>query len=133
MTSTNRRPRTLAEVARRAAAGEQKFDPALLEFLDTFYANPDERSAAIAERPALLGGVYDPYLAAVAEHLARCHGLDIPPWSDSHGERLRKPFFAGGLESLKARLTVESPSAFRRRLIFVSHNALDRPRMLDRD
>ena len=39
-------------------------------------------------------------------------------------------FFAGGLGSLKARLIVESPSAFRRRLIFVSHDGLHRPRMV---
>jgi hypothetical protein len=33
-----------------------------------------------------------------------------------------------GLESLKAILTVESPAAFRRRLLFVGKDALDRPR-----
>jgi hypothetical protein len=38
------------------------------------------------------------------------------------------PFFAGGLESLKATLFVQSPTAFRRRMLFVSKNALDRPR-----
>jgi hypothetical protein len=37
------------------------------------------------------------------------------------------PFFAGGLESLKAILLAESPSEFRRRLIFISADALSRP------
>jgi hypothetical protein len=41
---------------------------------------------------------------------------------------LREPYFAGGLESLKAILIVESPSAFRRRLIFISADGLSRPR-----
>ena len=35
---------------------------------------------------------------------------------------MHSPFFAGGLESLKASLLVESPVAFRRRMIFVSAN-----------
>ncbi len=129
MRGSNRRPDSLAEVSRRVAAGEQSFDPAVREFLDHFYSLPQERAASISARPTLLGALYDQYLAAVAEHLARSYGLEIPEWSDAHGERLRKPYFAGGLESLKARLTVESPMAFRRRMIFVSHNALDRPRM----
>ena len=139
MSTMQKRPRTLVEVARRFAARDQGFDEALREFLDSFYASPTTRQGAIEGRPELLGpellgpellgGVHDQYLAAVAEHLARCSGLDVPEWTDHHGARLRKPFFAGGLESLKARLTVESPAAFRRRMIFVSHNALDRPRM----
>ena len=44
------------------------------------------------------------------------------------GWEVRRPFFAGELESLKALLTVQSPAAFRRRLLFVSSDALDRPR-----
>jgi hypothetical protein len=40
---------------------------------------------------------------------------------------LREPFFSGGLESLKAILIVESPSAFRRRLIFISADGISRP------
>ena len=128
MIRRNDRPATLAEAVERAIAGTDPFDHAIREFLDTFYSYPDRRAAIIAERPALMGSVHDPYVAAVAEHLARCFGLPIPGWTERHGEALREPFFAGGIESLKARLIVESPSAFRRRLIFVSHNALDRPR-----
>ena len=67
-----------------------------------------------------------PYALAVAEHLASRFGLSIPPWTDGAERFLDKPFFAGGLESLKAILLVESPSAFRRRQIFVSANALSR-------
>jgi hypothetical protein len=40
---------------------------------------------------------------------------------------LKRPFFAGNLESLKARLTVDGPTAFRRSMLFVSKDALSRP------
>jgi hypothetical protein len=123
------RPRTIAEVAGRAHAGTQDFDLGVDEFLDTWQglASP-ARDAALAEEPVLLGGVKDAYLAAVAEHLARVDRRPIPEWTEKPERFLAQPFFAGGLESLKAILIVESPIAFRRRLIFISTNALSRPR-----
>jgi len=128
MTPISRRPRSLQEVSIRARDGLQGFDAALREFLDTFYSLPELREEALKARPVQLDNVRDAYLAATAEHLAHCYGLAVPEWSESHGLNLRRPFFAGGLESLKARLTVESPAAFRRRLLFVSKDALSRPR-----
>ena len=130
MTALSRRPRTLREVSRRVAAGLQAFDPAVREFLDAFYSSPGARRAALRARPLPLDAVRDAYLAAIAEHLARSHGLAVPAWSETHGFTLTRPFFSGGLESLKAILTVESPTAFRRRLLFVSKDALSRPRQL---
>ncbi len=127
MTDLALRPDSLIEVSRRAAAGTQDFDPALREFLDEFYSHPARRQAAMAEEPVLLDDVKDAYLAAVAEHLAACYRLEPPGWAEGHGRPLQRAFFAGGLDSLKAILTVESPAAFRRRLLFVSKNALDRP------
>jgi hypothetical protein len=124
-----KKPESLREVVRRVKAGEQKFDPSLREFLDSFYANPGSRQQAIEERPISIDAVHDAYVAAVAEHLARAHGLPIPEWSEIHGNGLREPFFAGGLQSLKGVLTAESPTAFRRRLLFVSKDALSRPRI----
>ena len=121
------RPHSLYEVARRVAAGEQGFDNALREFLDSYYANPEQREAAIRQQPAPLDALRDAYVAAVAEHLARCYGLEIPTWAENQGLDLTQPFFAGKLESLKARLAVESPTAFRRRMLFVSKDALSRP------
>jgi hypothetical protein len=128
MNALTRRPRSLYEVSVRASDGSQEFDPALREFLDTFYSFPDLREESLKARPVSLDDLRDAYLAATAEHLARCFGLDVPEWSEDHGLNLKRPFFAGGLESLKARLTVESPAAFRRRLLFVSKDALFRPR-----
>ena len=123
------KPGSLSEVVRRVKAGEQNFDPSLREFLDSFYANGHARQQAIAERPDSLDAVHDAYVAAVAEHLARVHELPIPDWTEIHGNELHEPFFSGGLQSLKGVLVAESPTAFRRRLLFVSKDALSRPRM----
>jgi hypothetical protein len=122
------RPKTLHEVSRRALSGVQAFDTAILEFLDFFYSNPAMRPASLAGRPEKLDAVRDAYVSAVAEHLAHRYGLPVPAWADRHGFDLTRPYFAGGLESLKATLLVESPTAFRRRMLFVSKDALDRPR-----
>jgi hypothetical protein len=129
MSLFGKKPATLSDVVRRVRAGEQKFDPSLREFLDWFYMNPHARQRAIEERPASIDPVHDAYAAAVAEHLARVYGLQIPEWTEVHGNGLREPFFAGGLQSLKGVLVAESPTAFRRRLLFVSKDALSRPRM----
>lgn len=123
-----KRPKTLREVARRVNSGEQEFDAAVREFLDSFYSDPAQRKRAIEDRPELIDAVRDAYLSAVAEHLARLYALPVPEWTEEQGHDLRKPFFAGGLESLKGILVAESPTAFRRRLLFVSKDALSRAR-----
>ncbi len=133
MTAPPTRPRTLLELSSRVALGEQPFDPAVREFLDWFYANPDARREAIEQAPLVLDDLRDAYLAAVAEHLARLHGIDIPAWSETRGLGLTRPFFAGGLESTKAILTAQSPTAFRRRMLFVSGDALSRPHASESD
>jgi hypothetical protein len=129
MHGSGKRPRTLHEVARRHLAGEDGFDRSLREFLDSFYLMPPpDRPASIAACPEPIGDVHDAYLAAVAEHLARRDGLPIPDWTEAPDRFLHRPFFAGGLDSLRAILLVESPTAFRRRMLFVSADALSRPR-----
>jgi hypothetical protein len=120
------RPATLQDVAARTLAGEP-FDPLLREFLDNFYGTDVEaRAAAIRIAPGRIDAIHDAYLAAVAEHLALRFRLAVPHWTDDSERFLAEPFFAGGLETLKAVLLVESPLAFRRRQIFVSANALSR-------
>ena len=128
MTAVSMRPRSLRELSSRVARGEQDFDPAVREFLDGFYAHPETQPQAIRDRPLPLDGLRDAYLAAVAEHLARSYGLVVPEWSETQGLALERPFFAGGLESMKALLLARSPTAFRRRMLFVSRDALSRPR-----
>jgi hypothetical protein len=123
------RPLSVAEIAERTSSGAQPFDPAVREFLDSWQAfSREERIDALAEEPPPLDAVKDAYLAALAEHLAALDRFDPPAWTEAPTRFLREPFFAGGLESLKATLIVESPSAFRRRLIFISAKALSRPR-----
>src|SRR5258708_5865186 len=129
MSLFGRKPRTLGEVVRRVKAGEQKFDPSLREFLDSFYVNPGKRQQAIEERPDSIDAVHDAYVAAVAEHLARIYGLQIPEWSETHGNGLREPFFAAGLQSFKGESVSARPTAFCRRLLFVTKDALSPPRM----
>jgi hypothetical protein len=124
------RPKSLAEVARLAAAGDS-FDFCLSNFLDEFYLRPGE--AALAEAPPLLalisgelGKVQDAYLAATAEELARRFELPLPAWTAVDERKLRKPWFASPLAALRAVLLLESPAGFRSRNLFVSENALSR-------
>lgn len=124
------RPDTLAELARRVRAGEQEFWPALREFLDEFYLHPARRAAAIAAAPAALDDpVQHALLGAVGEHLARRWGLAIPDWTDDPTRFLKRPYFTSPIEDWKARLIVESPIAFRRRMIFTEAEPLRRARM----
>jgi len=124
------RPKTLAEVAARAAQGDC-FDRSLANFLDEFYAAPN--AAALAAVPALLapqfgelGRVQDSYLAATAEELAGRFNLPHPSWTTGETRQLRSPWFATPLAALRALLLLESPPAFRSRNLFVSGNALSR-------
>jgi hypothetical protein len=87
----------------------------------------NERSSGLAAEPAPLGSVKDAYLAAVAEYLSARDSFLPPAWTEEPKRFLKEPYFAGALESLKAILIAESPAAFRRRLIFVSADALSRP------
>jgi hypothetical protein len=128
--AASRRPGSLREVAQwsRELGGVDSF---LREFLDEFYVHTDveERNAMLRDEPALSSDARsNAYLAAVAEHLALRNHLDVPAWTGESVRFLKHPFFPCGLESLKATLLVESPTAFRRRLIFVGEDPLYRPR-----
>ena len=128
MTRSDFRPLSIAEIAE---TGFRRFPafrprrPRVSRRLQTLA--PEERLRALAEEPIPVGRVEDAYLAAVAEHLASLDRIEAPGWSEAPRRFLREPFFAGGLESLKAILIVESPSAFRRRLIFISADGRSRP------
>ncbi len=124
------RPRSLQEVVARVSAA-LPIDFLLREFLDEFYVakSSGHRQAMIANEPALIENPRaNAYLAAVAEHLAFVHALEVPEWALASTRFLHAPFFPAGLESLKAITLVESPTAFRRRLIFVDRDPLSRPR-----
>jgi hypothetical protein len=128
----NLRPQSLLEVSRRAVSGQQPFDPAVREFLDAWqFMSHDGKGKAIVEEPVGADRLQNAYLAALGEYLADEAGLVAPLWTESPGRFLSRPFFAGGMDSLKAILLVESPPAFRRRLIFISADGLSRPKRLD--
>ena len=68
-------------------------------------------------------------LGAVGEHLARRWGLAVPAWTNDAKRFLHEPYFTTPIENLKAMLLVQSPLAFRRRLIFTEAEPLRRARM----
>jgi hypothetical protein len=122
------RPKSLAEVAQLAAAGES-FDLCLANFPDEFYLAP--KAAALSAAPVLLwpaagelGRVQDAYLAATAEELARGYEFAPPAWIEDETRKLHRPWFASPLAALRAVLILESPPGFRARNLFVSENAL---------
>lgn len=121
-----KRPQTIEEVAQRSRSQIVSFDQHLAEFLDEFYLHPDARQSRLLAEPEPLSAIADAYLAASAEYLADCYGLATPPWCYQPKRFLEAPHFSGGLENMKAMLLAESPLAFRRRMIFVSEDALDR-------
>lgn len=125
--ATKKRPRNLNEVAVRALSGED-FSYCMRNFLDHYYGLDDAaaRADALREEPGRVDELTDAWLGAVAEHLSRLEGASPPPWSNDPARFLRRAYFAGGLQNLKATLLVESPAAFRRRQIFVTANALAR-------
>lgn len=123
------RPGTLVEVARRVDGGAA-FGPTLSEFLDEFYLHPDRRQTMIDAEPMPLADAREhATLGAVGEHLARRWGLAVPAWTDHPSRFLRWPHFTTSIENLKAMLLVQSPLAFRRRLIFTEAEPLRRARM----
>lgn len=131
---TTWRPHTLAEVARRVAEGEDAFDRALSEFLDTFYVWLREgecakAQAGLADEPQPLPSPIDhAVLGAAGEHLALRWGLAVPSWSGHPSRFLKRPHYTTPLEGLKALCFAESPAAFRRRLIFTEAEPLRRAR-----
>ena len=121
------RPASLAEVARRAIAGNS-FEFELADFLHEFAVRAD--AAALTDQPVLLrdtspnGAVQDAYLAAVAVNLSARLNHPAPPWTRQPERILPEPWFAAPGRHMRALLLVESPAAFRERNLFVSANAL---------
>lgn len=124
------RPQSLRQAAIHGLEFGER-DAFLREFLDEFYVENDtqRRAAMLTDEPPMTeDDRANAYYAAVAEHLAFKYHLPVPAWTLHPVRFLKRPYFPCGLESLKATLLVESPTAFRRRMIFVGADPLYRPR-----
>jgi hypothetical protein len=125
----NQRPATIAEAAELAKVHGQP-GAFFREFLDEFYKveTDVERLQSLSGEPAPSGDrKLDAWYAAAAEHLCFQNRLMPPDWTQEPSRFLHKPYFPSGLESLKALCIKESPTAFRRRMIFVDGTPLSRP------
>lgn len=123
------RPAELAEVERASAGDWGRFSRAIGELVDEMNARPEaERPAMLAPAPDLAGPPWESaWLCAAAEHLARRCGVQPPAWSErAAGFALAAPWFPPQIEAMKPVLIVESPTAFRRRMLFVGANVLSR-------
>ncbi len=105
----------------------------LAEFLDhvsLLARKPQNCRALLAglrtEPPRTGDAVQDAYLAAVAAHLARKHGLPFPRWTEKKSRRLDRPWFALPYDWARAELLRDSPPAFRERNIFTTEDAIHR-------
>ncbi len=124
------RPGSLAEMV-SWIVGAMTFRIASARFLDGFYAASSlERQRMLEPEPSLTGDdVTDAIVGAMGEHLAQRWDLRTPGWVEDPKRFLRKPWFATRLRGLHPMLMVESPLAFRRRMLFVEREPLNRARM----
>lgn len=117
---------TLAEVARRAANGEDHHS-ARRDFLDGYALAPLEgRPALLIDCPAPVTPRLDAYLGALAEHLASRDGFRVPAWAGDPGRFLDHFWWPSTTAGLRAIALVQSPAAFRRRGIFIGATTLAR-------
>ena len=107
------------------------FRMASARFLDGFYASDEaDRQGMLDPRPDLTGtALTDAQIGAMGEHLAQRWGLRTPDWVEEPERFLRTPWFATRLRGLHPMLSAESPLAFRRRMLFVEREPLNRARM----
>jgi hypothetical protein len=127
------RPQTLAEVASIAGADRSKFALALDEFVDEFYLDHPHKSVQqrrLDPIPEAVGdAAIDAWIGAAGEHLAERWGLLVPRWTGRAVHfALEKPLFLPPSRALRGVLIVESPAAFRSRLIFTRAEPLARAR-----
>jgi len=127
------RPQTLAEVAQIARTQPADFAMALNEFTDEFYLDHPDKAAQQQRTdpvPELVSDArIDAWIGAAGEHLAQRWGLQVPAWTQRPQHfALEKPLFMPDSRALRGVLIVESPPAFRSRLIFTRAEPLARAR-----
>lgn len=127
------RPQTLADVAEHARLRKSDFALALDEFVDEFYLDYPDKSAQQRRIDPLPEPVGDPlidaWIGAAGEHLAQRWRLRVPAWTQRPQHfALETPVFLPDSRSLRGVLIVESPPAFRSRLLFTRAEPLSRAR-----
>jgi hypothetical protein len=127
------RPQTLAEVAEIARDAPAEFAMALDEFVDEFYLDHPDKVAQqrrLEPVPMPLGNpLIDAWIGAVGEHLAQRWGLQVPVWTQRPEHfALEEPAFLPAAQALRGVVIVESPPAFRSRLLFTRAEPLQRAR-----
>ena len=106
---------------------------ALDEFVDEFYLDHPDKEAQQRRLDPVPEPVGDPltdaWIGAAGEHLAQRWRLRVPDWTQrAEHFRLEKPVFLPASPTLRGVLVVESPPAFRSRLLFTSAEPLLRAR-----
>jgi hypothetical protein len=127
------RPQTLAEVASIVSTNGNDYAMPLDEFCDEFYLNYPDKAAQqrrLDPVPEPVGdALADAWIGAVGEHLAQRWGLQIPLWTQRTAHfALEHPHFMPPSRALRGVVIVESPPAFRSRLIFTRAEPLARAR-----
>ncbi|MBF0395120.1 MAG: hypothetical protein HQL38_20795, partial [Alphaproteobacteria bacterium] len=119
------RPGTLSEAVQRSSSRGDSLQPNFSEFLDEFYIHlrpslrdDDALAAMLVDEPAPVGAIVDAFLAATAEHLMhRSRFLRGTAYNDGRNSEEAATHFR------------DSPTAFRRRMLFVCADPLRRARM----
>ncbi|WP_262270408.1 hypothetical protein [Microvirga yunnanensis] len=118
----NATPKSLADVAALAREDGDCFGLAAGEFEEAFYQQKDKaaQQAMLDPVPIPTGEPRDnAWLGAVGEHLAQRWGLEVPPWTQEAafmgGQR---PYFWPDETLARDIQIIETPPAFRRRLLF---------------
>jgi hypothetical protein len=106
---------------------------ALNEFMDEFYLDHPDKTAQqrrLDPVPEVVGdSLIDAWIGAAGEHLAQRWGLRPAAWTRRPEHfALEKPVFMPDSRALRGVLIVESPPAFRSRLLFTRVEPLDRAR-----
>lgn len=115
--------RTLRELARGELACEGSWLERVKAFCETFhhaYKRGQALEGWLADAPPAVNPIVDAYLGAVAQHLSQHTGLATPEWALQPNRYLKRPWFGAAPASMKPSLVVESPAAFRARMLFVS-------------
>jgi len=108
-------PTTLYDVSVVTNQGKP-FNFAIKEFLDSFIGNPSTLS--LVDEPEMMEDPMErAYMAGVAEHLSQYLNGQAPEWSNDPHYFLSQPVVFGRNKS-KVQCIVDTPTAFRRRLLF---------------